>query len=99
MLVLAVGTSRAAYAAAGAACYTARCYCCVLLAALVVATVYCLLYACEHDLLLRAIHIPERLAAACYLRRYLRSFLTKNKTCQETLHSRQMYCLSRIVKM
>ena len=63
VLVLAVGTTRAACA-----------YCLLLLfATLLVATVYCLL-------LLLAIHIPERLAAACYL---LRVFLTKDKTCQE----------------
>ena len=64
--VLAVGTSRAACAAAAAAaaCYTARCYCCILLAALLVATVYCLLYVCEYALLLLAIHISERLRLA-----------------------------------
>ena len=38
----------------------------LLLAALLVATVYCLLYVCEYGVLLLAIHIPERLAAACY---------------------------------
>ena len=39
----------------------------LLLATLPVATVYCLLYVCEYGVLLLAIHIPERLAAACYL--------------------------------
>ena len=82
VLVLAVGTSGAACAAAAATCCTARCYCCILLAALRVATVYCLLYVCEYGLLLLAIHIPERLAAACYLLWY--------KTRQETGHFRQM---------
>ena len=53
----------------------------LLLATLLVATVYCLLYVSEYGVLLLAIHIPERLAAACYL---LWSFLTKYKTCQET---------------
>ena len=74
VLVLAVGTTRAAYAAA--ACYTARCYR-ILLAAdatLPVAAVYCLVYVCEYGVLLLAIHIPGRLAAACYL---LWAFLTK----------------------
>ena len=51
----------------------------LLLATLLVATVYCLLYVSEYGVLL-AIHIPERLATACYL---LWSFLTKYKTCQE----------------
>ena len=81
--MLAVGTSRAACAAAAAAaaCYTARCYCCIQLAALLVATVYCLLYMCmRYGLLLLAMHILERLAAACYL---LSAFLTKYITCQE----------------
>ena len=50
----------------------------VLLATLLVATVYCLLYVSEYGVLLLAIHIPKRLAAACYL---LWSFLTKYKTC------------------
>ena len=83
VLVLAVGTSRAACAdAAAAACYTARCYYCILLSALLVGTaLYYLLYVRECGLLLLAIHIPERLATACYL---LWSFLTKYKTCQET---------------
>ena len=79
-MVLAVGTSRAACAAA-AACYTARCNCCILLAAMLVATVvYCLLYVCEYGLLLLSIRIPERLAAACYLLcyLYLSSFLRKS---------------------
>ena len=49
--------------------------CCILF----VATVYCFPYVCEHGLLLLAIHIPEQLAAACYLLWYLRSFLTKYK--------------------
>ena len=53
----------------------------LLLATLLVATVYGLLYVSEYGVLLLAIHIPERLAAACYL---LWSFLTKYKTCQET---------------
>ena len=53
VLLRAVGTSRAAYAAAAAACYT-----------LLVATVYCLLYVCEYDALLLTIHCLERLAAA-----------------------------------
>ena len=57
----------------------------LLLATLLVATVYCLLYVCEHGELLLAIHIPERLVAACYL---LWTFLTKYKTCQETWHFR-----------
>ena len=48
----------------------------LLLATLLVATVYCLLYASEYGVLLLAIHIPERLAAACYL---LWAFLTKYK--------------------
>ena len=72
-----------------AACYTAYCYCGIRTAALLVATV-CLLYVCEYGLLLLAIHSPERHAAACYLLWYLRSFLTKYKTCQETWHFRQM---------
>ena len=50
-----------------------------LLATLLVATVYCLLYVCEYGVLLLAIHVPERLAAARYL---LWAFLTKYKTCQ-----------------
>ena len=83
MLLLAVGTSRAACAAA-AACGTARLYCCVLVAALLVAAVYCLLYVCEYGLLLLAINIPERLAAAFYLHWYAWPFLTKHETCQET---------------
>ena len=58
----------------------------LLLATLLVATVYGLLYVSEYGVLLLAIHIPERLAAACYL---LWSFLTKYKTCQETSHFRQ----------
>ena len=70
MLVLAACTSRAectsradcAAAAAAVDCYTARCYC-ILLAV-----------RNEHVVLLLAIHIPERLAAPCYL---LWSFLTK----------------------
>ena len=53
----------------------------LLLATLLVATVYCLLYVSEYGVLLLAIHVPARLAAACYL---LWSFLTKDKTCQET---------------
>ena len=52
----------------------------LLLATLLVATVY-LLHVSEYGVLLLAIHIPERLAAACYLRW---SFLTKHKACQET---------------
>ena len=44
-----------------AACYTA-------------ATLCCLLYVCEYGVLLLAIHIPERLAAAFYV---LWAFLTK----------------------
>ena len=83
VLVLAVGMIRAVGVAA-AACYTGRCYCCILPAAMLVATVYCLLYVCEYGLLLLAIHIPERLAAACYLLWHLRSFLTKSKTRQKT---------------
>ena len=79
VLVLAVGTSRAACSAVAAAWCTAHCYCCTLLAALVVATVYCLPYVCECGLLLLAIHIPERLAAACYLLWHSRPFLTKYK--------------------
>ena len=39
----------------------------LLLAAPLVAAVYGLLYVCEYGVLLLAIHIPERLAAACYL--------------------------------
>ena len=50
-----------------------------LLATLLVATVYCLLYVCEYGVLLLAKHIPERVPAAWYL---LWAFLTKNKTCQ-----------------
>ena len=67
---------------AAADCYTTRCYCCIVLAALLVATAYCLLlYACmRYGLLPLAMHIPERLAGTCYL---LWSFLTKCKTCQE----------------
>ena len=83
VLVLAVSTIRAACAAV-APCYTVRCYCCALLSALLVATVYCLLYVCEYELLLLTIHIPERLAAACCLLWYLRSLLTKTKACPET---------------
>ena len=94
VLVLAVGTSWAACAAVAATCCTTRCYCCIRLAALRVATVYCLLYVCEYGLLLLAIHIPERLAAACYLLWHLRSFLTKSKTRQETYYFRQMQHLS-----
>ena len=85
MLLIDVGTNRAACAAAAAAaCYTARFYRGILLAALLVATVYCLLYVCEYDLLLLAINIPERPAAACYLLWYSSPFLIKYKTCQET---------------
>ena len=58
----------------------------LLLATLLAATVYCLPYVCEYGVLLLAIHIPERLAAACFL---LRSFVTKYKMCQETRHFRQ----------
>ena len=83
VLVLAVGMIRAVGVAA-AACYTGRCYCCILPAAMLVATVYCLLYVCEYDLLLLAINIPERPAAACYLLWYSSPFLIKYKTCQET---------------
>ena len=39
----------------------------LLPATLLVATVYCLLHVSEYGVLLLAIHIPERLAAACYL--------------------------------
>ena len=46
----------------------------LLLATLLVATVYCLLYVREYGVLLLAIHIPERLATACYL---LWAFLTQ----------------------
>ena len=53
----------------------------LLLVILLVATVYCFLYVSKYGVLLLAIHIPERLAAACSL---LWSFLTKYKTCQET---------------
>ena len=53
----------------------------LLLATLLDATVYCLLYGREQGVPLLDIHIPERLAAACYL---LWSFLTKYRTCQET---------------
>ena len=56
---LAVGTSRAARAAAAATCCTARCYCSILLVALSIGTVYYLLHVCEYGLLLLAIHIPE----------------------------------------
>ena len=52
----------------------------LLLATLLVATVYCLLYVCEYGVLLLAIHIPERFAAACYL---LWAFLTIYKTCKK----------------
>ena len=48
----------------------------LLLATLLVAIAYCLLYVSEYGVLLLAIHIPERLAAACYL---FWSFLTKYK--------------------
>ena len=73
VLVFAVGMSRAACCAAAEML--------LLLAALLVANVYCLLYICMRDgLLLLGMHIPERLAATCYL---LWSFLTKYKTCQE----------------
>ena len=82
-VVLVLGTGMAACAAA-AACYNARGYCRILLAALLVATVYCFLCVCEYGYLLLAIHIPERLAAARYLFWYLWSFLMKYKTCQET---------------
>ena len=76
MLVLAVGTTRAASAASATACYTARSYRILLAAdaALLVATVYCLMYVREYGVLLLAIHIPDRLAA--YL---LWAFLTKCK--------------------
>ena len=66
----------------------------LLLATLLAATAaYCLLhcllllytacctYVCEYGLLLLTMHIPERLAATCYL---LSSLLTKYKTGQET---------------
>ena len=72
LLVLAVGTSRAACAAAAAA---------TTVATMPVATVYRLLYGSDYGVLLLAVHIPERLAAACYL---LWSLPTKYKTCQET---------------
>ena len=85
VLTLAVGTNRAACAATAATCCTARRYCCILSAALRAATVYCLLYVCEYGLLLLAIHIPERLTAACYLLWHLRSILTKYKTLQESV--------------
>ena len=86
VLVLAVGTSRVACAAAAAAaaCYSARCYFCMLLAALLVAAVHCLLYVCEYGLLMLPKHITERLAAACYVLWYTRPFLTKYVTCEET---------------
>ena len=52
--MLAVGTNGAVCAAAAAAATycTARCYWCIVLAELRVATVYCLLYVCEYGLLL-----------------------------------------------
>ena len=68
--MLAVGTSRVACAAA-----------CAAVATLLVATVYCLLNVCEYSVLLLAIHVPERLAAACCL---LWSFLTKYKMSHES---------------
>ena len=49
-------------------------YCLLLLATLLAVTVYCLLYVYKYGVLLLAIHIPERLAAAYYM---LRAFLTK----------------------
>ena len=55
----------------------------LLFATMLVATVHRLLHGSEYGVLLLAVHIPERLAAACYL---LWSFLTKYKTCQETCH-------------
>ena len=58
----------------------------LVLATLLVTTVYCLLIVCEYGVLLLAINIPERLATALYL---LRLFLTKYKTRQETRHFRQ----------
>ena len=45
----------------------------LLLATLLVATAHCFMYVSEYGVLLLAIHIPERLVAACYL---LWSFLT-----------------------
>ena len=71
VLVLAVCTSGASWAATAL----------MLLASLLVDTVYCLLYVIEYGVPLLAILIPERLTAACYL---LWSFLTKYQTCQET---------------
>ena len=60
---------------------TSDTYVLLLLATMLVATVYRLLYVSEYGVLLLAVHIPERLAAACYL---LWSLPTKYKTCQET---------------
>ena len=61
----------------------------LLLATLLVATaVYCLLYVCEYGVLLLDTHIPERLAAACYL---LWSFLTKCKTSRNVTFLTKMW--------
>ena len=65
--MFAVGMSRAAFCAAAEML--------LLLATLLVATVYCLPYVCmRHGLLLLAMHIPEQLVATFFL---LWLFLTK----------------------
>ena len=79
VLVLAVGTTIGLLVLLLllATLLVATVYCLLLLfATLLVATVYCLLYVCEYGVLLLAIHIPERLAAASYL---LWACLTKYK--------------------
>ena len=71
VLVLAVGTTRAACAAAAAACYTARCHCIQLAAAACyTARCYCILL---------AVRMRVRLAAACNT--YVQSDLLPLATC------------------
>ena len=78
-----VGMSRAACCAAAAAemmlliatLLAATAAYCIMLAALLVATVYCFLFVCmRYGLLLLPIHVAERFATTCYV---LSSFLTK----------------------
>ena len=100
VLVLAVGTTIGLLVLLLllATLLVATVYCLLLLfATLLVATVYCLLYVCEYGVLLLAIHIPDRLAAACYL---LGAFLTtykKNVSSNVTIspESRCNVCINR----
>ena len=89
VLVFAVGMGRAASFAAAERL--------LLLATLLAATAACCFRHCLmllYGLLLSGVHIPERLAATCYL---IWSFLTKSKTYQETRSFRQIDVISIFV--